>query len=151
MWAWPEHCLPCQSFLDIPVQLDMLEAKAAIVLRCPQEESFCDLIFSTAGGSVVQKSSRLSHPTPNLVRYPVLNTHTHNTLSEAHTHTYTFSYTRSPCSPELSDPWLGQRLNTLRGTGGGAPVFTPDSTLPSQRRTVLTPLQTLPASVIQLT
>lgn len=104
MWAWPEHCLPCQSFLDIPVQLDLLEAEAVVVSGCPQEESFCDLIFSTAEGSVVQKSSRLSHPAPNLVRYHVLNTHIHNTLSDAHTHTYTFSYTRSPCSPKLSEP-----------------------------------------------
>lgn len=79
-------------------------------LRCPQEESVYDFIFSTAEGSVVQKSSRLSHPTPNLVRYHVLNTHIHNTLSDAHTHTSTFSDTRSPCSPKLPEP-------TVRGRG----------------------------------
>lgn len=148
MRAWPEHCLSCQSSLDIPVQLDLLEAEVVVVSGCPQEESFCDLIFSTAEGSVVQKSSRLSHPTPNLVNYHDLNTHIHNTLSDAHTHSHTHVL---PVAQSYQNPLLGQRPNSLRGAGGEAPVFTLDSTLPSQRRAVLTPLQTLPTSMIQLT
>ncbi|KAF6280941.1 hypothetical protein mRhiFer1_009320 [Rhinolophus ferrumequinum] len=56
-------------------------------LRVPmgqiQKKGFCGLIFSIAEGSVVQKSSRLSHP-PNLGRPHVTHTHTHT-----HTQTHT--------------------------------------------------------------
>lgn len=73
-------------------------------LRVPvgqiQRRGFCDLIFSIAEGSVVQKTSRLSHPAPNLVRYHVLNTRT-RILAHKHTHLHTLtrvlSLSRCPC------------------------------------------------------
>lgn len=139
----PAHSCPAGCPAGLPA--DSSRSSLRVPVGQIQRRGFCDLIFSTAEGSVVQKTSRLSHPTPNLVRHHVLNAHT-CTLAHTHLRTLALSLALSRCphrNPQtarrchlrLSETHcLGQRPTPLRGAGGGSSVFTVDSSLPSRRR-----------------
>ena len=59
--------------------------------RGQSRRGFCDLFFTIAEGSVVQKWSRPSS-SPNLVKQNVLHTHVHtHPYTHTHTHTHTSS------------------------------------------------------------
>lgn len=126
--------------------------------RGQSRRGFCDLFFSIAEGSVVQKWSRPSS-SPNLVKQNILHTRTY-THTPTHTHTHTSSsFSNTPIETD-THTHNAQRCsqnykNLLRaGTNTswepGVNHCLPTQTiLPSWRRAVPAPLQTLAASGIQ--